>query len=311
MKEVAYEGEAFRREELAWEERKRTYKKLRQKSTPPLRVRTLDRDLKHVRKNISRPFAPKKKYAWTLNHALLLLAFVFAFSIGIGAYALFDYSDEERPRSHWNEQSYATPAPTTTPRAVAPPREETREAATLDVADPSLPQIAADTAIIAGNTYLLPGSTREIRTIHKDDNETTHLNAREFLSTVTPKVSPSFLRAISEQSYQFGLVMTEKRLEGYLVLSIISYDYAAGGMRTWETSLGGDMLPFIAPWRSRPAITMIGKRAFTDLHIGDVDTRVILDDAGEPVFIYAFLNKDQLIFTTSKEAFITLLSLPK
>jgi len=306
MKEVAYEGEAFRREELAWEERKRMYKKLRSTSAPPPRVRTLDHDLKRVRKPIPRDI-PSKHNIWTLNNALLTLAFIFALSIGVGAYAIFDYSDDERPRSRWNENSYATPVPTTTPIVVLAPREETLEPAALDITDSSLVQVGADIAIIAGNTYLFSGNTRLIRTLHRDDNETRPLLAREFLSTLIPKISPSFLRAINEE-YEFGLVMTEKRLEGYLVLSINSYDYAAGGMREWEHSLGGDLLPFIAPWRSRPAITMIGKRAFTDLRIGTIDTRVILDDAGEPVFIYAFLNKDRLLFTTSKEAFTTLLS---
>ena len=310
MKEVAYEGAAFRREEFAWEERKRTYKRLRQPA-PVFRVRTLHQDLERAQRTVLPPVPVKQERLWTLNHALFALAVVFALSIGIGAYALFSQSGIERPRSHKNELNYtATDAGTRreTETAAAKPRSETREAAALLVTGSSRTEIAADVAIIAGNTYLLSGNTRDIRTLKKEGGETTPLDAHEFLSTMTSKIPPSLLRAIDMRDHRFGLIMTEERLEGYLFLSIGAYPYAAGGMREWERSLATELLPILAPWRSKTAIEMTGARAFTDLHIGTVDTRTILDDAGKPLILYAFPNKEHLLITTSQEAFTMLVS---
>ncbi len=234
-----------------------------------------------------------------LDRLLLVATLLFAFCIGVGSYTLLGSPNYEQQRSSVAQAIMSAPPPV----PAAPPRKETSGPIVLDATKVPPATLMEELAFIEGNTYLYMGHEREIKLMGKKGVQGDEFGAGEFLRTFAPQAPDSLLRAIGPDTYHF-LIRQEERLDGILTFSVSSYPYAAGGMRIWERSLTGELLPLLAPWRSKSDVAIMGERPFIDMRLGELDTRAIVDKNGKVAFIYAFPSRETLIFASSASALL-------
>lgn len=237
----------------------------------------------------------RSRMPWTIEHALLLLALLFAFGLGIGGYAVFGTKPGEQPRSKMAQAIAAAPIEKLTPK------EETREPLTIDVTGMTSEKVAGEIARAAGKTYLLDGHEREVRFARSEDGKTVMLNAQELLHILAPRAPDALLRALDPEAVRF-MLRQGLRLDVAIIIRVRSYPYAAGEMREWERAIVGDILPPLAPWRSRVSVAESAKRPFTDIRTETIDARAVMDQSDAVAFIYAFPDRGTLLLTTSAEA---------
>jgi hypothetical protein len=95
--------------------------------------------------------------------------------------------------------------------------------------------------------------------------------------------------------YMLGIYQNGENPEIFVILKTDSYDSAFAGMLEWEKDLGRDITPFF----SLPPTS----GTFTDRLIDNRDTRILLDNQGNLVFLYSFLDPNTIVFAQSEASF--------
>ncbi len=102
----------------------------------------------------------------------------------------------------------------------------------------------------------------------------------------------------------------------FLLFSVSSYDYAFAGMLDWEQNLLGDIGPLfgISP---REILRNVGSTttealgntiAVKDVILRNKDVRAVFDPQGAIIFLYSFIDKQTLVFTTNEDTLKILMS---
>ncbi len=140
--------------------------------------------------------------------------------------------------------------------------------------------------------------------IEKDDGVVgkSIVNTSELFSSLGSRVSETFLRFI-EPDFMYGYYSSAENYP-FIILKTRSFDNSFPEMLNWEKNLIEDLRPIFV--ENNPAISQSELRTedfnFKDIVIKNKDTRAILNNSGEIIFIYSFINKNTIIITTSKTA---------
>lgn len=135
-----------------------------------------------------------------------------------------------------------------------------------------------------------------VRFYFVDPTTETELPPRAFLDILDFRAPGSMLRTI-EDSMMFGTYI-EGQNAPFLVLKVKNFEDALGGMLLFEPSINSDLAPLFGENLER-----VGQKgAFRDEVVRGIDARSLYDDFGNMVLIYAFLDRETLVVTTSYTA---------
>ncbi len=131
-----------------------------------------------------------------------------------------------------------------------------------------------------------------------------HLNAPNFLNLLQSRMPGNLFRSI-QNDYIVGYYQNSSGNEPVLILKSDSYANAFPGMLQWEPNISNDLGSlFNLPTDSATS----SARTFVDRIIDNRDARVLLEDGGNPTFIYSFIDPATIIFVKSQNAFDEILS---
>lgn len=169
------------------------------------------------------------------------------------------------------------------------------------------PPIIADEEIettLAGFQKLIEGPVKTNRLIYlpiiKQSEEPKGLikgliTVREFFNNfgITPA---SGLVGDFENNFMLSVFRSTQNWP-ILIFKVKSYDRTFAGMIRWERDMLADFKK-IFPIETQSLKDM----SFMDKEIKNQDARVLYDEAGEPVLMYSFFNRNYLIITTGEDA---------
>lgn len=126
------------------------------------------------------------------------------------------------------------------------------------------------------------------------------LTTNELFYLLNSRVSESFLRFI-EPDFMYGYY-SSLDIFPFLILKTRSFDNTFPEILEWEKNLIEDLRPIFI--EENPTIPSSELRTrefeFKDLVIKNKDTRAILNNSGEVIFIYSFVDKNTIVITTNK-----------
>ncbi len=130
-----------------------------------------------------------------------------------------------------------------------------------------------------------------------------YLTAQEFLTQTGTDVPALLLRSLDPR-FTTGIHIFDGN-QMFLVLKINSYENAFAGMLEWEENIETRLLPLL-----RPAIDLtypkeaVDQRSFRDSVIRNRDVRVLQNELGRTLMLYAFTDQKTLVIATSPETLI-------
>lgn len=123
----------------------------------------------------------------------------------------------------------------------------------------------------------------------------TGINSARLWSALGINLPPVLLRSLSDE-FMFGIHAWNGN-QSFIILKNDFYENAFAGMLKWEESMAKDLLPIMT---SKPADSFFGE-LFRDLVIKNRDIRGIVDENGEPVLMYTFVNRETVVIATHKD----------
>jgi len=136
-----------------------------------------------------------------------------------------------------------------------------------------------------------------------------------FLTTISPQFPPLLARAL-RPDFMLGIHSFEEN-QPFLILKVTAYEQAFAGMLAWELFMPRDLAPLFTR-NPRPRTQGEGAASsspfgffetpFTDLTIGNRDTRVYMNEAGDIVLLYVFLDRETILITTNENTLQEIIS---
>lgn len=135
------------------------------------------------------------------------------------------------------------------------------------------------------------------------------VTSQALLKALAPNISDEFLRAIDPTQYLLGVHVFDGS-QAFLILKVESYEQGFSGMLAWERTVSQELSPFFTrtprprlpgeePQPSTPAVTL-SPTPFQDKIVENHDARVIVNDQGDILLLWAFLDRDTLVITTNE-----------
>ncbi len=121
------------------------------------------------------------------------------------------------------------------------------------------------------------------------------INMARFWSALGIDLPPVLLRSLSDE-FMVG-VHAWNGNQAFIVLKNNFYENAFAGMLKWEETMAKDLLSILT---NRPLSSFYGK-PFQDMVIKNRDIRGIVDENGEPILLYTFVNRETVIIATHKD----------
>lgn len=318
MKEIAYEGEEFKKEEGEWETKKpmrsigsekvhplRTYRADVEEMMVESKLTTVDIIEAETKRREDRGEKrlihdePEESHLGRMIFALLLL---FALGLGIGAYALFGGIPKNLLSGLGGEMSFGLDTLIDTKKDTKSDTE-TSEPAIILITDSPREQILADISIAFGGTKLSPEMFRDVR--FEEGGETKRpASVSEFLSSAA-LFTPSGLAQSFGATFLYRIYVLD-RSSGYMILPVRSYPDAFSGMLSWEPRTPTGLVPLLSPWVDRKGLAQLElspSMRFSDIRIGGVDARMLKDASGSELLVYGFPTKDTLIIAATSDGF--------
>lgn len=125
-----------------------------------------------------------------------------------------------------------------------------------------------------------------------------------FMRILDPRAAGSFIRNLDEEM-MFGAY---NATDPFFILKTKQFDTAFAGMLDWEQYISADLTPLFGTPVERTydatlrTIDQTRGAYFVDDTVRNVDVRVLYDETGKERILYAFLNKNTLVITTSSAA---------
>lgn len=123
-------------------------------------------------------------------------------------------------------------------------------------------------------------------------------NAREIFKFLDTHISNKTIYAL-EDSLVFGSVTTSKN-EPFIVMQSFNFDVLFSGLLASEQHLQSDFIPIFG-------VPGTSSNGFKDAIIANKSTRVLKNDTGEVLLLYAFVNQNTVVITTSQAALLIIL----
>ncbi len=224
-----------------------------------------------------------------LGRIIFILTLILAFSIGVGAYALFGTKISLPFLSEKNSQ--------------ATKQSETPNDTSLAIGHSSRAQILADIATVFTKTTLARG---DMRTVIFTAGDAQIATTSALLSLLATKRLPQGLIHSLDETANYRIYSTGS-LVGFLELYSRSYTETFAGMLKWEPEMGVDLISALNPSVTKGDINALHGRAFKDERILDVDARVLSDPDNVSSLAYAFIDQKTLIIAGGRETLTALI----
>ena len=136
-------------------------------------------------------------------------------------------------------------------------------------------------------------------------------DANSILTTLSPRTPGSFTRGIREIS--FGGVNQQP----FIVLKTKSFDTAFAGMLAWEQTLSVDLSPLFGDPVTESfdstvrTSTQTRDAFFKDIITSNKSARLLVDGNGDDRIVYAFIDQNTLVITTTRAALESIIPLVK
>jgi hypothetical protein len=133
------------------------------------------------------------------------------------------------------------------------------------------------------------------------DGETAAVPTSRFMFVLDPRAPASFLRNLDEQM-MFGSFQGNVP---FFIFKTKQFDTAFAGMLDWEQYMSADLTPLFGDpvtYTLDVSLRTIGQSRsafFVDDTFNNIDTRILYDETGTERIVYAFLDRETLIITTS------------
>jgi hypothetical protein len=127
----------------------------------------------------------------------------------------------------------------------------------------------------------------------------------KILTLLTPHFPGSFARSLSNE-YMIGFSSVDTLTEPFMVFQSQNFDVAFAGMLEWEQYMSPDLAPLFGSPVLNTRVpngsnTVVGAH-FTDALNSNRSIRILYDETGQERIVYAFVNKNLVIITTSTGA---------
>jgi hypothetical protein len=132
---------------------------------------------------------------------------------------------------------------------------------------------------------------------YSDGSADVPASTERILSLLRWRTPSSFMRALGTHS-MFGAIHNEKTAP-FIILQSTNFDVAFAGMLSWEAYLSEDLAPFFG--------TPFTTGHFVDALRSNRSIRILKDDTGNERIVYAFVNKNLIVITTSTEALASII----
>jgi hypothetical protein len=144
------------------------------------------------------------------------------------------------------------------------------------------------------------------------------ITSQELISTLAPNAPDDLLRTFDPNYYLLGVHVFDGNQE-FLVLKVDSYEQAFSGMLEWERTMATELSPlFIRDPRPRTAEELAGISTttpaaliptdFRDQVVANHDARVVLNDQGDIVLLWAFIDRSTLVITNNESTLSEVIS---
>ncbi len=130
----------------------------------------------------------------------------------------------------------------------------------------------------------------------------------QLLTTLAPDVPQDLLRALAPQ-YLMGVHSYDQN-QTFLIMRVDSYQQAYAAMLAWEPTMRQDLSPLFS---RTPPVRIAGQTGsyedsspqllntgFTDQVVDNHDARVVLNDTGDILLLWTFLDRNTLVITTNE-----------
>lgn len=144
---------------------------------------------------------------------------------------------------------------------------------------------------------------------------TTSIKAQPFFAAAMPHMPASLLRGLGSQ-YLVGVHAYDVN-QPFILLSVDSYEQGYAGMLAWEKTMQQDLSPLFnyapvtAASSTTPTAPQVLTSTFADAIVHNHDARVLLNTAGNVVFLWTFLNRTTILITTNPSSVDEVLSRQK
>ncbi|MBP9710933.1 MAG: hypothetical protein KBD50_01575 [Candidatus Pacebacteria bacterium] len=137
----------------------------------------------------------------------------------------------------------------------------------------------------------------------------TAIPAGLFVPTIAPLVPEELVRTLTKE-FLLGIHVFDGP-QAFMILHTDSYDQAFAAMLIWENSMRNELLPFfgriprprtqsISSATSTATSTPQVRADFIDKIVENRDTRAIVNDVGDILLLWTFLDRNTLIITTNE-----------
>lgn len=136
---------------------------------------------------------------------------------------------------------------------------------------------------------------------------------QEALAILSPNIPNSLSRALQPEFIMGAHVFDGS--QGFIVLRTDAYQQAVAGMLEWEYAMRAELSPFLerrprprAPGESTNATTTprVIASSFVDQTVRNHDARVLYNEAGDIILLYAFLDQRTIAITTNENTLFEL-----
>jgi len=202
-----------------------------------------------------------------------------------------------------------TPAPSLTANSLLPAENEVELYLTDRAPFELRAEVAQLIAASARDFAFAPSGGGPLLAIHPTEALTlndqgepeskTEANLNRFLAAMDLALPTEFRIALGDR-FMFGVYQAPVPSPFYL-FTVRSYERAANELLT-DAGRVADTL--FSPFANNPDLARrLRDQDFSDQVINNIDARVLLDDHGQPVMIYAFLDHNLLAFASSEATF--------
>lgn len=134
------------------------------------------------------------------------------------------------------------------------------------------------------------------------------LSAQKFLTKIDARVSGAFLRSL-KNDMNLGVHVFDGN-QAFLIFKTDFYENSFAGMLQWEKYMNEDLTPLFGPIvkleKGTTTESVIGSVLFTDKVFKNKDVRM-LEDKGEIVLMYSFIDQETILITTNESTFTEIL----
>lgn len=148
-------------------------------------------------------------------------------------------------------------------------------------------------------------SDSDIKRISIKDKDQNTLTGNQLIKMLAPSSLDTLNRSVTED-YFIGHIGTQP----IFIFKIGYFQNALVAMRSWENGMYTDLMPILKEFNHFSTSSRNNKKelGWSDVLIKNKDAREGKDEVGTTLIVYSFVDKETLIITSSREAFVAVLN---